>query len=397
MDVVLGGGGNDTLFGEADTDVLIGGTGANELDGGEGLDFALYFAASSGVTANLSTATGTAVTDNGDTNDTLAGVEGLVGSNYADDLTGSGGSLGIVLGLDGADKLTGGGATTNLLIGGADDDVLNASSGLNVMFGDGLVLADLEGAMNAVIPGSGTALAGQLGTTLGGFGDFTSLFEMGSGNDVLNGSAGIDIMFGGGGNDQLSGGGLSDVLNGGEGNDLLRGGGSLLFNGDDLTGGLGSDTFLIAKGETLDPSTSYSPTDRIVFGFPVPGAATSASAAILNGMDVIRDFDFTLGSGDKIAFTDFVAADATVGIFTDAVTTPHTTPYIQVVDAPNGADAIIYFNADSSGSGTYGKFEAAVYVVGGGGTNLSQWDISDFQFGTSTAVTTAWQDFMLLA
>jgi Ca2+-binding RTX toxin-like protein len=46
----------------------------------------------------------------------------------------------------------------------------------------------------------------------------------GLGNDILHGAAGDDILMGGSGNDDLFGGSGNDVLVGGDGNDILRGG-----------------------------------------------------------------------------------------------------------------------------------------------------------------------------
>ncbi len=57
-------------------------------------------------------------------------------------------------------------------------------------------------------------------------------------NDVLGGGSGKDALFGGDGNDTLLGGRDDDVLHGGAGNDTLAGG----FGNDILDGGQGSDT-----------------------------------------------------------------------------------------------------------------------------------------------------------
>ena len=67
-----------------------------------------------------------------------------------------------------------------------------------------------------------------------------------SGNDVVVGTAGDDILVGGSGNDVLCGLGGDDVLLGGSGNDHLDGGPDI----DALTGGSGNDTLI--NGETND-------------------------------------------------------------------------------------------------------------------------------------------------
>ncbi|MEW8073547.1 MAG: calcium-binding protein [Candidatus Thiodiazotropha sp.] len=68
--------------------------------------------------------------------------------------------------------------------------------------------------------------------------------EGGEGNDDLDGGEGDDWLFGGDGDDNLDGGEGADILNGGGGDDRLRGG-----NGDVLTGGLGNDRYLYARGD----------------------------------------------------------------------------------------------------------------------------------------------------
>jgi RTX calcium-binding nonapeptide repeat (4 copies) len=66
----------------------------------------------------------------------------------------------------------------------------------------------------------------------------------GSGNDVLCGLGGDDVLTGGSGNDELDGGPDDDVLAGGSGTDHLDGGTGI----DALNGGSGNDT--LVNGET---------------------------------------------------------------------------------------------------------------------------------------------------
>lgn len=69
-----------------------------------------------------------------------------------------------------------------------------------------------------------------------------------SGNDSLDGGAGNDTLNGWAGNDTLIGGLGNDILNGGDGNDRLNGFGtsaSAVSQFDTLTGGTGSDTFVL--------------------------------------------------------------------------------------------------------------------------------------------------------
>ncbi|MEM8956188.1 MAG: calcium-binding protein [Pseudomonadota bacterium] len=96
--------------------------------------------------------------------------------------------------------------------------------------------------------------------------------EGGTGNDVLYGDTGKDTLLGGEGDDELHGGWGDDLLYGGQGNDVLRGGLGIdklyggegddwLYSGNvtdanghnELTGGSGSDVFVIGDNNTPPP------------------------------------------------------------------------------------------------------------------------------------------------
>jgi Ca2+-binding RTX toxin-like protein len=75
----------------------------------------------------------------------------------------------------------------------------------------------------------------------------------GSGDDLLNGTAGNDNLSGGNGQDTLNGSAGNDILNGGNGADKLTGG----TGNDILTGGSGSDTFIFAALDGTDTITDF--------------------------------------------------------------------------------------------------------------------------------------------
>jgi Ca2+-binding RTX toxin-like protein len=78
------------------------------------------------------------------------------------------------------------------------------------------------------------------------------------GNDVIYGYGGDDYIDGGGGNDQLFGGDGSDTLIGGAGDDFLYGGPRGSNYQDILTGGTGSDVFLLSYNDAAtDNSASF--------------------------------------------------------------------------------------------------------------------------------------------
>lgn len=131
-DAIYGLTGNDTLNGSNGADTLVGGAGNDVLNGGVGTgDFASYVGATGGVTVSLSITTAQNTVNAG--SDRLAGIEGLLGSDFADRLTGDG--LGnVIKGAAGADTI-GGLAGNDALYGEAGNDVLTGGAGTDVLYG----------------------------------------------------------------------------------------------------------------------------------------------------------------------------------------------------------------------------------------------------------------------
>jgi Ca2+-binding RTX toxin-like protein len=116
-DMLVGLGGINILYGEDGDDHLWGGEGPDELWGGAGFDYARYDAATAGVTALLDSPfynTGDAA------GDTYFDIEGLVGSNFDDSLSGAND----LFGRGGDDLLIGGRPGVNRLFGGEGADEL---------------------------------------------------------------------------------------------------------------------------------------------------------------------------------------------------------------------------------------------------------------------------------
>jgi Ca2+-binding RTX toxin-like protein len=89
-----------------------------------------------------------------------------------------------------------------------------------------LALGDQPGTGNDVIlgrPGIDVINAGNGNDTVCGLGG-NDRVNAGNGNDKVVGAAGADALTGGAGNDTLDGGGGADALLGGAGNDTLTGG-----------------------------------------------------------------------------------------------------------------------------------------------------------------------------
>lgn len=127
-DLLDAGAGNDALSGGDNDDVLIGGAGNDTLDGGAGSDTASYASGSAAVRVSLAI-TGAQATGSAG-NDTLTGIENLIGSTGADLLIGDGGAN-VLDGGNGADQLSGGGGA-DILIGGGGRDMLAGGDGGDV-------------------------------------------------------------------------------------------------------------------------------------------------------------------------------------------------------------------------------------------------------------------------
>ena len=225
-DTLAGGGGNDILRGGAGDDSLSGGDGTDSLrgdqgndliDGGAGTDYARYDRATGAVTVDLRLTGSQAIgADQGA--DTLIGIEGVIGSDFADRLTGDGGG--------------------NVLGGRGGDDTLDGGGGVDYVaysVARGGVTVDL-------------ALAGA--QSIGG----------GEGSDTL---ISIEGIFGSAFADRLSGNASGNTLRGGDGADTLSGGGGYDF----LYGDDGDDTAwftgpLAAYARTLRGDGSWLVTDN---------------------------------------------------------------------------------------------------------------------------------------
>ncbi|MBY6263424.1 DUF4347 domain-containing protein, partial [Azospirillum sp. 412522] len=154
---------SDRIDAGAGDDTLIGGAGGDTLIGGAGNDVVDYGASTAGVTVDLRLSF--SQTGLGDAaGDVLSGIENLVGSQFADRLTGDAGSN-VLQGGAGDDTLNGG-AGSDILTGGAGKDIF----GFSPSDGSGDRIADfgsgdrirVEGSNfsgGAVTTGTGSGLA----------------------------------------------------------------------------------------------------------------------------------------------------------------------------------------------------------------------------------------------
>jgi hypothetical protein len=123
-DVVRGLGGDDTICGANGDDVLEGGLGDDRLSGGAGVDAASYVASATPVTASLATRAAT-----GEGTDAFTGLENLVGSRFADRLSGD----------DAANAVEGGAGTDTCTLGKGADSVQACEAATSTYGPDGTV------------------------------------------------------------------------------------------------------------------------------------------------------------------------------------------------------------------------------------------------------------------
>ena len=141
QDTLIGGDGIDTLLGGSGDDVLEGGEGRDSLFGGEGFDIASYENSETGVTVEISN-----LPQFSDPNfsfniggipgsDVFHGIEGVVGSSHADQISGD----------DNANQLNGGDGNDTLAGRGGDDVyVFDGGNGIDVIH-DKITNVQIEG------------------------------------------------------------------------------------------------------------------------------------------------------------------------------------------------------------------------------------------------------------
>jgi Ca2+-binding RTX toxin-like protein len=205
----------ENVVGTAANDVIVASLAANSLNGGGGIDTVSYSASAGGVAANLTTGLGSFSDATGDT---YVGIENLVGSNFADTLTGNGGN--------------------NALSGAGGNDVFNGFGGADAFDGGaGIDIVYFDASPGAVqvnlATGTGTGSDAQGDTFTGIENVYGSNF-----NDLLVGDAGANALSGADGDDTIQSGAGDDAVSGGNGNDLIN----AYAGADTIDGGAGIDT-----------------------------------------------------------------------------------------------------------------------------------------------------------
>jgi Ca2+-binding RTX toxin-like protein len=316
--LLVGNSSNNTLTGGAGNDTLVGGAGADALIGGGGTNTASYINAGAGVTAGLAdTARNT-----GDAfGDTYSGIANLVGSRFADTLTGD----------DNANVLDGD-IGPDTLIGGKGNDIY---------------IVDNAGDVTTENLGEGTdeVRTARSSYTLAGGNNVENLTFTGAGAFIGTGNELDNVIKGG-----SSGG---DSLVGGDGNDTLDGGGAIFgASGDTLNGGRGNDIYIVNT------------------------ASDVVSEAVGEGTDEVRTAlaSYTLGANvENLTFTSGLNNSTGIGNVLDNVITGNSAS--DTLDGGAGSDTLFGGNGNDTLIGGAG----ADRLDGGAGTS----DAASYSTATS--------------
>jgi Ca2+-binding RTX toxin-like protein len=296
---IIGSAFDDTLTGDANNNILEGGLGINSLNGGAGTDTASYVRAATAVTVSL--AVTAAQNTGGAGTDTLTAFENLIGSNFADRLTGNA-----------ANNIIEGGLGNDLINGGTGTDTASyagASIGVSVNLATTALQNTGLGAGSDTLASIENLLGSQFNDILTGSTGNNEL-EGGNGNDVINGAAGTDTVSYasatkavkvslalttaqntlGAGIDTLSnlenltGSIFNDTLTGNAAANILNGG----FGADTMIGGANNDTYIVDNEADIVTELAGAGTDTIQSSvtFSLVNAA-NVENLVLTGTSVI--------------------------------------------------------------------------------------------------------------
>ncbi|WP_354050639.1 Ig-like domain-containing protein [Bradyrhizobium sp. LB12.1] len=315
-----GNGGNDTITGNGSTQIE-------------------YFSATAGVNVNLTTGVASGNASVG--TDSITGVSGVQGSNFADTIIGSSGNDSLfgnggddtLSGVGGNDYLAGGlGADTFVYsIGGADyigdfnrseGDRIDLSGVTGVFtLADIRARATQQGSDTLIDFGSGNTIT-LANVTVGSLiaSDFVFSNSNGtSANDVLVGTSQADSIFGLAGNDRLQGLGGNDSLDGGAGFDravYADATGSVTVNlaaGTGSGAGVGSDTLISIEAAVGGDFADTFDASGFTGSSTQPGVALGQSAFEgRGGDDVITGRINDLGQ--SLTRVEYLSASAAVTV-----------------------------------------------------------------------------------
>lgn len=286
-DVLWGLGGNDSLDGGAGNDFLSGGAGNDTLRGGAGIDTVSY-AGSTAVRVDLGRVTAQAT---GQGTDLLSGIENAASGSGRDTLLGSA-AANRLSGGDGHDLLSGG-AGNDTLLGGRGNDTLNGGAGADQLFGgagNDVLWVDHAGDVVVELAGGGSdrinaLISVDLMRAGGVYANVEHLALQGTAHLAAYGNAGNNLLTGNAGRNSLAGRAGDDVL----------------------AGGGGADSFIYRRGYDRDVISDFQDnldTVRLLGFAGINNFAQARSHAAQRGADVVFDF----GSGDTLTIRNTTIA-----------------------------------------------------------------------------------------
>jgi Ca2+-binding RTX toxin-like protein len=351
---VSGSQGNDTLTGDAGENWFEGLGGADTIDGGDGFDNTDYSGSPAAVVVDLAAGTGSGGDAEGDT---LSNIEGIIGSEHADTLTGDAGDNPFD-GHAGADTIDGGDGMDNVdyFWSEAPVDVNLATGQGSGGHAEGDTYVSIEGVNGSPHDDTLTGDAGD------------NWLEGGPGADAIDGGAGndsaqytfseapvtVNLATGVNTGGDAEGDILTHIENlvGSQGNDILTG-----DAGDNwLTGGAGADVLDGGAGEDWAIyawSNSAAVNVDLAAGTTVGGDATGDTLSNIEGVVGTRHADTLTGdAGNNLLFgnqgDDILAGGAGDDVLGGGLGT-------DIIDGGLGADNLILSglqeNDDISGGG----------------------------------------------
>src|SRR5690606_19873291 len=296
--VIIGGTGADSLYGELGNDTLNGGEGDDFLDGGDGDDRlnggvgndAIHGGAGDDA-INVGAGINTIIF--AETNfgtDTIASFDANpTGGQDKIDLSG----LGITDGNFGTD--------VNIATVGADTHVSVA--------GGTIILTGVDGVGSRVIDRTDFILANDVDVVIDGDAGDNTLNGTGS-SDQISGFGGNDVISGLAGNDTIEGGAGDDIIDGGSGDDTSQWTAPEVGSGgrDGIAGGsegIAGDTFFITGSSAYEIFRFYPAEDAetVIPGLVLKGAATEivvTRTLVVNGVEGVPEVIAELSEIEEI-------------------------------------------------------------------------------------------------
>jgi Ca2+-binding RTX toxin-like protein len=272
-DTISAGSGVDDINAGPGDDCIDGGDDGDRIDGGSGFDTVQFSGSNAGVRADLETRVGQGGFAEGDV---YLHVEGLIGTEYNDELGGNG-FANRLEGWAGRDRLLGRNGDDTLL-GGSGDDNLEGGPGADLLDGgDGQDTASWLSSKSG-----GVRVSLEEGSASGGDAEGDLLVSI----EHLIGSDFADVLGGDGGSNRIEGGRGDDQLFGGAGDDTFSGG----RGADTVDGGNGLDTV----------DFSQSPEGVVVDLFDNMASRGEAAGDVFRGIEIIQGSyhdDSLLGNG----------------------------------------------------------------------------------------------------